>query len=94
MGTQQRKEDKTLLWLFKNKDKSKDIQPDFTGMGRIKKEVLKELVETYKNHADGETLKLRCAGWEKTGDNGPYIFITIEPEKPMPAKEDESDIPF
>ena len=60
------KDDKALLWMFKN-EKSHDKQPDFTGPGRVDKDVLKELVEAYKKHGDGDSLKLRCAAWKKDG---------------------------
>tara|TARA_R110000824_G_scaffold23236_8_gene83608 strand:- start:1233 stop:1517 length:285 start_codon:yes stop_codon:yes gene_type:complete len=92
---QDRKEDKTLLWLYKN-DKSSDKQPDFTGPGRIHHDVLKELVEAYKKYGDDGNLKLRAASWEKEGKNGPYQFITIEvdiPKEQESQKEDDS-IPF
>ena len=90
----QRDEDKVLLWMFEN-DKKNDKQPDLTGPGRINKSVLKGLVEAYKEFGDGESLKLRCAAWEREGKNGEYLFVTIEAEKPKPKGSDEpDDIPF
>ena len=92
---QDRKEDKTLLWLYKN-DKKSDKQPDFTGPGRIHHDVLKELVEAYKKYGDDGNLKLRAASWEKDGKNGPYQFITIEVDVPkeQEAEKEDDNIPF
>ena len=87
-----RKEDKTLLWMYRN-EKKNEKQPDFPGPGRIHKDVLKELVEAYKKHGDDDNLKLRAAAWERSGKNGPYMFITIEVERPR-AEEGNDDIPF
>ncbi len=89
---QDRKEDKTLLWLYPN-EKKNDKQPDFTGPGRIHKDVLKELVEAYKKYGNDDNLKLRAASWERKGQNGSYQFITIEVETPRPEEGDE-EIPF
>ena len=50
-----REENKILLWMFKN-DKQNDRQPDYTGPGRISKDVLKEIVEAYKKYVDGDSL--------------------------------------
>ena len=91
-----RDEDRALLWMFTN-EKKNDRQPDFTGPGRINKTVLKGLVEAYKEHGDGENLKLRCAAWERQGKNGSYIFVTIEPDLPReeaPPKKADDEIPF
>lgn len=88
-----REEDKTLLWMFPN-EKQNDRQPDYTGPGRINKDVLKDLVEAYKKYGDGDSLKLRCASWKREGKNGPYLFVTIEAEKPRDNAPDASDIPF
>ena len=88
-----REENKILLWMFKN-DKQNDRQPDYTGPGRISKDVLKEIVEAYKKYGDGDSLTLRCASWNRDGKNGPYLFVTIEPEKPRDNTPDASDIPF
>lgn len=87
-----RKEDKTLLWMYPN-EKKNEKQPDFTGPGRIHKDVLKELVEAYKKHGDDDNLKLRAAAWKRSGKNGPYMFITIEVERPK-VEESNDDIPF
>ena len=87
------KDDKALLWMFKN-EKSHDRQPDFTGPGRIDKDVLKELVDAYKDHGDGNSLKLKCAAWKKEGKTGPYLFVLIEPDLPRESPPDASDIPF
>jgi len=90
-----REEDRALLWMFKN-DKKNERQPDMTGPGRVNKNVLKGLVEAYKAHGDGENLKLRCAAWERTGKNGTYIFVTIEPDLPREPERQkpDDDIPF
>jgi hypothetical protein len=94
MAFDKREEDKILLWMYPNK-KEHDKQPDITGPGRINKEVLKELVESYKKYGDNGSLKLRAAGWDRTGKKGDYTFITIEVERPKPPEEDPSDeIPF
>tara|TARA_Y100000310_G_scaffold344451_1_gene457280 strand:- start:269 stop:559 length:291 start_codon:yes stop_codon:yes gene_type:complete len=96
MAAEKREDDRALLWMFNN-DKSNDRQPDMTGPGRINKRVLKGLVDAYREHGDGENLKLRCAAWEKEGKNGSYIFVTIEPDLPrenVPEKKVEDDIPF
>ena len=90
---EKRAEDKTLLWLYPN-EKQNDRQPDYTGPGRINKDVLKELVEAYKKHGDEDGLKLRAASWEREGKNGTYLFVTIEVEKPKPNEESDDDIPF
>lgn len=93
---QTRKDDRALLWMFDaKKDKKHDKMPDFSGPGRIHKDVLKDFVEAYKELGDGETLKLRCAGWVKQGKNGQYTFITIEPERPKPELPAAAeDVPF
>jgi len=93
----ERKDDKAVLWVFNNKDKKSDKQPDFSGPGRIHKDVLKDFVEAYKEVGDGQTLELRCAGWTKQGKQGPYTFILIEPARPynqQKAQEKDDDIPF
>ena len=90
---QDREEDKVLLWMFQN-EKSNDRQPDYTGPGRINKEVLKDIVDAYKKYGDADSLKLRCASWKREGKNGPYLFVTIEPEKPRPQEDEAGDIPF
>ena len=38
----ERKDDKAVLWVFNNKDKKSEKQPDFSGPGRIHKDVLKD----------------------------------------------------
>tara|TARA_R100000963_G_C4621721_1_gene89025 strand:+ start:377 stop:658 length:282 start_codon:yes stop_codon:yes gene_type:complete len=93
MMNDNRKEDKTLIWLYPN-EKQNDRQPDFTGPGRIHKDVLKELVDAYKEHGEDGNLKLRAASWQKEGKKGPYIFITIEVDKPRVVQEVDEDLPF
>jgi len=90
-----RDEDRTLLWMFQN-DKRNERQPDFTGPGRIHKNVLKDLVDNYKKFGDGEKLELRCAGWKRESKDGkPYIFVTIEAEKPRETvKSEDIEPPF
>jgi hypothetical protein len=90
---ERQQEDKILLWMFKN-DKQNDRQPEYTGPGRINKDVLKELVEAYKKYGDADSLKLRCASWQREGKNGPYLFVTIEPDLPKEGLPEASDIPF
>ena len=92
MAQNDRKEDKVLIWLYPN-EKRNDKQPDLTGPGRVSKDVLKDLIEAYKQHGDGDTLKLRAAAWEREGKNGDYQFITIEVDKPREDKPNE-EIPF
>lgn len=94
MAYEKRDEDKVLLWMYKNEKKQKDIQPDWTGPGRIHKDVLKELIDAYKKHGDADGLKLRAAGWNKKGKNGDYTFIVIEAEKPKPEEDEKDEIPF
>ena len=89
-----RKEDKTILWMYKNEKKDNDKQPDFTGPGRMHHDVLKNLVAAYKKHGSDGNLKLRAASWEKEGKNGPYQFITIEVDIPKQEDEIDDDIPF
>ena len=86
---------RTLLWMFEN-EKNNDRQPDYTGPGRIHKEVLKDLVDSYKKLGDGEKLDLRCAAWQRKSRTGkPYIFVTIEPDKPRETvKPEDIDDPF
>lgn len=87
-------DERALLWLFQN-EKKNDRQPELSGFGRISKKVLKEFIDAYKEFGDGENLKLNCAAWKKQGKNGPYTFVTIEPEKPRPETVGtEDDIPF
>jgi hypothetical protein len=91
---EKRKEDKTLLWLYAN-DKQNDKQPDYTGPGRINKDVLKELVDAYKKYGDEDGLKLRAASWKKDSREGtPYLFVTIEVERPKPSEDADDEIPF
>lgn len=94
MAYEKGKEDKVLLWMYPNKFKKLDKHPDFTGPGRINKEVLKELVESYKKHGDNGSLKLRAAGWKRQSDKGEYIFFAIEVEQPKPEETSSDDIPF
>ena len=84
------------LWIFPNTDKKKSNHPDWQGPGSITKVALKELVDAYKEHGDGETLNLRCAGWNRTSKKGgQYNFVTIEPEVPREvAKQEPDDVPF
>jgi len=91
---EKRDEDKVLLWLYNNLDKKRDVQPDWTGPGRIHKDVLKDLVDAYKKHGDADGLKLRVAGWNKTGKSGEYIFVVIEAEKPKQEEKGDDEIPF
>ena len=91
-----RKDDRILLWAFQN-DKDNERQPDFTGPGRISKNVLKDLIDAFKEFGDGEKLELRCAGWNrKSNKNGnEYFFITIEPNRPRETVSDEDlETPF
>lgn len=91
-----RKDDKALLWVFDNGEKKSDKQPDFSGPGRIHKDVLKDFVEAYKELGDGQNLELRCAGWKRQGKKGPYTFVVIEPARPYENKKQtqDDDIPF
>ena len=89
------KETRTLLWMFDN-DKKNERQPDLSGPGRINKDVLKDMVDAYKELGDGEKLELRCAGWHRKSKNGkPYLFVTIEPDRPLkPVQPDDLEPPF
>jgi len=88
-----RRDDKVILWVFKNDNKAHDKQPDWRGNGTISKKVLKDFVDAYKEYGENEALPLECAGWHKQGKNGPYTFMLIEPKKPRPAKKDD-EVPF
>lgn len=89
-------EDKAKLWMYKNEYKNADNHPDRTGTGEIPRDVLKKFVERTKSSGE-DSLKLRCAAWERTSKNGnPYFFITMEiDEKPKPSGGKSSeDLPW
>ena len=93
MAFENREENKILLWMYPH-EKKNDKQPDISGPGRVNKEVLKALVDAYKKYGDNGALKLRAAGWDRTGKNGEYTFITIEVQTPKPEEDASDDIPF
>jgi|TARA_R110002020_G_scaffold242746_3_gene456104 hypothetical protein len=88
-----KKEDKIILWLYPNDNKKTDKHPNMTGPGKIDKDVLKDLVEAYKNHGKDGALRLRAATWERQGKKGPYTFVAIEVERPK-VEEPQDEIPF
>lgn len=93
-------EEKSKLWLYDNQYKQADNHPGKTGTGEIPIRVLKQFVEKAKAAGikDDDSLKLRCASWERTSKNGnPYIFVTMEiDEKPKAAEppSGSDDIPW
>jgi len=96
MAESQTYPDRLKLWIFPNDKKQSPKQPDWQGPGSVTKVALKELVDAYKKFGEGDTLKLRCAGWTRTSKKGnQYHFVTIEPEAPQEAvKQEPDDVPF
>ena len=95
--------EKIKLWLYDNSYKKAEKHPDKTGTGEVPKEALSKIVMQARESKDGESIKLRSAGWERTSKNGnPYLFVTMElddgsrgngkPERARVPKED--DLPW
>lgn len=73
-------EDKGRLWLFSNKNKNRDAQPDLTGSGEVSAKVLRELLDNVGNDPDkdDDIVALQCAAWKKVSKAGrSYYFVTF-----------------
>ena len=88
-------EQRPKLWLYPNKYATTPKHPGKTGNGEISKAALREFVDTLKT-SPGDTVKLKCAAWERTSKKGnPYTFITIElDEGPKTPPAEDDNIPF
>ncbi len=77
-------------------NKAHDKMPDFTGVLKVTKDQINQLVELGRA---GHPLELRLAMWDrKSKESGnPYKYVSAEPNKPREKKKDDAfndPIPF